>query len=151
MSFSCCIGSTLLIDEGDDHLLQIHADLLQFAHFFAVAVTGNTGKHRAEFAVVLVVATVRHALAHGQGYRDMAPTLDLFEELALAGRLRHGGHPVLRWAVSNAVVSFDPANNRKPEKGKSTGRIDPAVAAFMAVAALKLETEDALDIATMIG
>lgn len=88
---------------------------------------------------------------HGQGFRDMAPTLDLVEELVLAGRIRHGGHPVLRWAVSNTVVAFNPANDRKPEKSKSTGRIDPAVAAFMAVAALKLETANEVDISAMVG
>lgn len=88
---------------------------------------------------------------HGQGYRDMAPTLDLVEELAIAGRIRHGGHPVLRWAVSNCVVTFNPANDRKPDKSKATGRIDPAVAAFMAIAALKLETENAIDVAALVG
>ena len=88
---------------------------------------------------------------HGQGFRDMSPSLEIVEELALAGRIRHGGHPVLRWAVSNVVVAFDAANNRKPEKSKSTGRIDPAVAAIMAVASLKLQTEQIPDVAAMIG
>lgn len=88
---------------------------------------------------------------HGQGFRDMAPALDLVEELALAGRIRHGGHPVLRWAMSNMTVLFDPAGNRKPDKSRSTGRIDPAAAAVMAIAALKLETETPVDVNAMIG
>jgi phage terminase large subunit-like protein len=88
---------------------------------------------------------------HGQGFRDMSPTLEIVEELALAGRIRHGGHPVLRWAMSNVVVARDAANNRKPEKSKSTGRIDPAVAAVMAVAALKLQTEPVVDVEAMVG
>jgi len=90
-------------------------------------------------------------MSHGQGFKDMGPSLDLVEELALQGRIRHGGHPVLRWAMSNVVVAFDAANNRKPEKSKSTGRIDPAVAAIMAIAALKLETENAVDIDALIA
>ena len=90
-------------------------------------------------------------MSHGQGFKDMAPTLDLFEELALAGRIRHGGHPVLKWAMSNVVVAYDATHNRKPEKTKSTGRIDPAVAAFMAVAALKLETEAYVDVDALIA
>jgi len=90
-------------------------------------------------------------MSHGQGFKDMAPTLDLFEELVLQGRIRHGNHPVLKWAMSNVVVAFDAAYNRKPEKAKSTGRIDPAVAAFMAIAALKLETEAAVDVAALIA
>jgi len=87
----------------------------------------------------------------GQGYKDMAPAIDVFEELALSGRIFHGGHPVLRWAVSNAIIDRDPAGNRKLTKQKSFGRIDPAVAAVQAVAALKLQTENPLDVMALIG
>jgi phage terminase large subunit-like protein len=62
----------------------------------------------------------------------------------------HGGHPILRWCISNAVVERDAADNRKLTKAKSFGRIDVAVAAIMAVAALKLQTELGLDIATVV-
>ena len=44
---------------------------------------------------------------HGQGFRDMAPAFDAFETILLAGSLRHGGSPVLRWQASNAVVQMD--------------------------------------------
>lgn len=87
----------------------------------------------------------------GQGFKDMAPAIDTFEEMALAGRLRHGGHPLLRWAVSNAVVVFDAANNRKLDKSKANGRIDPAIAAVQAVAAMKLQKENFLDLGALIG
>jgi phage terminase large subunit-like protein len=80
----------------------------------------------------------------------MSPAIDMFEQLAIEGRLRHGGHPVLRWAVSNAIVERDAAGNRKLNKAKSFGRIDPAVAAVMAVAAMKLQTEAPLDVATWV-
>lgn len=80
----------------------------------------------------------------GQGFKDMSPAVDIFEKLAVDGRLRHGGHPVLRWAISNAVLERDAAGNRKLTKSKSFGRIDPAVAALMAVAAMKLQTEEIL-------
>jgi phage terminase large subunit-like protein len=83
----------------------------------------------------------------GQGFKDMSPAIEIFEQLAIEGRLRHGGHPVLRWAISNATVERDAANNRKLTKSKSFGRIDPAVAAVMAVAACKLQTETTLDVA----
>jgi phage terminase large subunit-like protein len=89
-------------------------------------------------------------MPHGQGFKDMSAAVDIFEELAISGRLRHGNHPVLRWAVANAVIDRDAANNRKLTKSKSYGRIDPAVAAVMAVAALKLQTEDTLDLAAVV-
>lgn len=73
----------------------------------------------------------------GQGYKDMAPALEYFAELALTARLRHGGHPVLTANVANAVVVSDPAGNQKFDKDKSnkrgTTRIDGAVALAMAL------------------
>jgi phage terminase large subunit-like protein len=72
---------------------------------------------------------------HGQGFKDMSPALDELEALALNGKLRHGGNPVLTWNAANAVIVRDAANNRKVEKAKSTGRVDGIVALAMAVSA----------------
>ncbi|MBX6376545.1 MAG: terminase large subunit, partial [Acetobacteraceae bacterium] len=68
----------------------------------------------------------------GMGYRDQSPMLAAFEAAVLDGKLGHGGHPLLRWAVSNAVVDMDPAGNRKLSKERARGRIDPLVAAVRA-------------------
>jgi phage terminase large subunit-like protein len=87
----------------------------------------------------------------GQGYKDMSPAIEIFEQLAIDGKIVHGGHAVLRWCVSNAVIDMDPAGNRKVTKAKSFGRIDAAVAAIMAVAASELQTENMVDIAAMIA
>ncbi len=58
-------------------------------------------------------------------------------ELAMTGRLRHGDHPVLRAAMSGAILVSDAANNIKVDKEQSGKlgpvRIDPAVALAMAV------------------
>ena len=56
-----------------------------------------------------------------------------FEKALMERRLVHGGNPVLRWAVGNLVFLEDASGNRHPHKGKSTDRIDPAVATIMAV------------------
>ncbi|WP_444454071.1 terminase large subunit [Rhodobacter capsulatus] len=69
----------------------------------------------------------------GQGFRDMAPAIDLFERLAAEGQLRHGGHPILTMCAANAVIERDAAGNRKLAKHKSTGRIDGMVALAMAL------------------
>lgn len=67
----------------------------------------------------------------GQGYASMnAPTKELMK-LVLARRLRHGNNPVLRWMADNLVVKQDPAGNLKPDKQKSTERIDGMVALIM--------------------
>jgi len=104
---------------------------------------------REEFEIVLVgydrwrIKDFREALADigqedfplkdfGQGYQSMGPAIDHFAELALTGKLYHGGHPVLTACVANAVLTMDPAGNRKFDKGRAqvrgTIRIDGATA-----------------------
>jgi phage terminase large subunit-like protein len=78
---------------------------------------------------------------HGQGFKDMSPALDTLEAELLNGRLRHGGHPVLTMCAANAVVTKDPAGNRKLDKHKATGRIDGMVALAMALAAASAEPD----------
>jgi phage terminase large subunit-like protein len=69
----------------------------------------------------------------GQGFKDMTPALDALEHQLLDGKVRHGGHPVLRMCAANAVVTRDAAGNRKLDKSKATGRIDGMVALAMAM------------------
>ena len=70
-------------------------------------------------------------VAFGQGFASMnAPTKKL-EELILAGKLLHGGHPVLRWMAGNVSVEQDAAGNLKPSKRRSPERIDGIVALIM--------------------
>jgi len=70
---------------------------------------------------------------HGQGYKDMSPALDTLEADLLNGKLRHGMHPVLTMCAANAVVTRDPAGNRKLDKHKANGRIDGMIALAMAL------------------
>lgn len=69
----------------------------------------------------------------GQGYASMSPPTKELLKLVLEERLAHGGHPVLRWMVDNVTVRTDPAGNIKPDKEKSTEKIDGAVALIMAL------------------
>lgn len=70
---------------------------------------------------------------HGQGFASMSAPMKAFERATMQARLRHNGNPVLAWAVGNVHRDEDAAENIKPNKLKSWGRIDPAVAAIMAV------------------
>jgi phage terminase large subunit-like protein len=72
----------------------------------------------------------------GQGYASMsAPTKDWLGRIA-AGKVRHGGNPVLRWMAANLVVEQDPAGNLKPSKSKSIERIDGQAAVITALSRL---------------
>jgi phage terminase large subunit-like protein len=69
----------------------------------------------------------------GQGFASMrAPTQELMK-LVLGDVYTHGGNPVARWMASNVAVKQDPAGNLKPDKDKSTERIDGIVATIMAL------------------
>ena len=69
----------------------------------------------------------------GQGFKDMSPPSKELMKLTLEKRLAYGDHPVLRWMMDNIFVRTDPAGNIKPDKEKSTEKIDGAVATVMAL------------------
>lgn len=69
----------------------------------------------------------------GQGFASMnAPMKDL-AKLIVEHRIAHGNNPVLTWMADNLVAAQDPAGNIKPDKAKSTEKIDGMVALIMAL------------------
>jgi phage terminase large subunit-like protein len=71
---------------------------------------------------------------YGQGFVSMSPAVQLLEAAVLDKRIHHGGHPILRWQMSNVAIEMDSAANRKPSKKRAIGHIDGVVAALMALA-----------------
>jgi len=67
----------------------------------------------------------------GQGFKDMSPALEKFEDALIDGGVVHNGNPIFTMCASNAVTKTDEADNKKLDKKKSTGRIDLMVAAVM--------------------
>lgn len=68
----------------------------------------------------------------GQGFVSMSPALRTLEADLLEGRIVHGNHPVLTMCAANAVVTTNPAGDRKLDKAKATGRIDGMISLAMA-------------------
>jgi phage terminase large subunit-like protein len=77
-----------------------------------------------------------------QGFRSMnEPTKELMNHI-LERKIAHNGNDVLTWNLESLIVKTDPAGNVKPDKEKSTQRIDGAVALIMALdRALKRSAE----------
>lgn len=69
----------------------------------------------------------------GQGYKDMSPPSKELMKLVLEKKIVHGGNEVLEWMVDNIYIKTDPAGNIKPDKEKSTEKIDGAIALIMAL------------------
>jgi phage terminase large subunit-like protein len=63
------------------------------------------------------------------------------ERLILSGQIRHTGHPILRWNVSNCVVDTDANDNRRPSKKRSAERIDGVSALVTAIARASVPRE----------
>lgn len=68
-----------------------------------------------------------------QGFASLSPPSKELERIVNGGIFRHGGNPILRWMADNVMVIQDPAGNIKPDKSKSTERIDGIVALIMAL------------------
>jgi phage terminase large subunit-like protein len=82
----------------------------------------------------------------GQGFASMSGPMKELEKLILGVMLAHGGQPVLSWMAHNLVARLDPAGNVKPDKERSTERIDGMVALVMGLARAMLYAEKALSV-----
>jgi phage terminase large subunit-like protein len=89
----------------------------------------------------MIVGQGLQLVRHGQGFGGgaspttlwMPRSITALETRVLAGTLRVKRNPVLTWNSASAVLAMDPADNKKWEKRKSTGRIDGIVALCMAI------------------
>ena len=70
---------------------------------------------------------------YGQGFLSMSQPTKHLEKIVLNKEINHGGNPVLRWMVSNLRMKIDASDNIKPDKAKSTEKIDGVVALIMAI------------------
>jgi phage terminase large subunit-like protein len=72
-----------------------------------------------------------------QGFATLSAPSKSLESAILAKKIRHDGHPVLRWNMANMSVESDAAGNIKPSKELSTERIDGGYALIMAIDAME--------------
>lgn len=70
-------------------------------------------------------------MAVSQTHAGLGPAWRELDKLVIQGRIRHGGHPILRWMAGNVEVETDAAGNQKPSKRMSRERIDGMVAVDM--------------------
>jgi phage terminase large subunit-like protein len=60
----------------------------------------------------------------GQGFLGISAAAKELERLVVGKLFTHGGNPIARWQAANAVILEDPAGNIKPNKAKSSAKID---------------------------
>jgi len=67
-----------------------------------------------------------------QGAKSYNPPMQDLERVYIAGKLCHGGDPVLAWCASNLVPRRDENLNLAPDKKRSADKIDDMSALLMA-------------------
>ena len=63
----------------------------------------------------------------------MSEPMKFLDALIRDGRIIHNGDPVLEWAISNVTARLDKKDNVYPNKERPENKIDPVVAALMAI------------------
>jgi len=68
-----------------------------------------------------------------QGFLSMNEPCKEFERLVLSREMHHNNNPIVTWQSANVVIKTDPSKSYKPDKDKSTEKIDGIVAGIMAI------------------
>lgn len=120
----------------------VRRELLEWASMFEVVECAYDPYNATQFATQLREDDGFPMIEFRQGYISFNEPMKKLEALLLERRIRHGGHPVLRWNFDNLAVTQDAAGNLKPAKNKSRGKIDGVVALIMAVGRATLSREE---------
>lgn len=138
----------------------VASDLVEDTKQFDVVAVAYDSYLVREFKVELdamnAPAITMHDHPQGTSYRQgselfMPRSVEMFETLILEGRLRVQVNPVLRTAVAGATFWKSPAGLKRFTKDKATNRIDPAVAAAMALGLATLNEPDPNSVWNKIG
>ena len=90
---------------------------------------------QSEFEEALQAANIRVPVVwRGMGFRNGSEDCERFRSSVFDGLVQVRASLLLRSAFADAVTLRDPSNNMKLAKARSTGRIDAAAAAILAVA-----------------
>tara|TARA_R100000656_G_scaffold81756_1_gene59803 strand:+ start:1674 stop:3254 length:1581 start_codon:yes stop_codon:yes gene_type:complete len=69
----------------------------------------------------------------GQGYASLSNPSKELEKLFLKKQINHLNNPILRWQLQNVQIQSDAAGNIKPNKQKSSEKIDGIIALIMSL------------------
>ena len=76
-----------------------------------------------------------------QYYQQLSPACRMLEELIDKGEILNDGNECMAWNIGNVVLDTDPNGNIKPNKAKSSEKIDGVASLIDALAYLNLENK----------
>ena len=124
------------ISKGDikDHIIQVHSRLdIVLTHYDPALFAGEMMTTLTDELGIDKFVPYSQAIWTRDG-KGMSPPTKQLEGDIMSGRIRHGGHPVLRWNIRNSVIKADNNENIKIVKDNPKQRVDGAVALVMAEA-----------------
>lgn len=77
-----------------------------------------------------------------QNFKNFSPATKELESMVLERNIEHNDNKVLTWCISNVRVMGDNHDNIKPIKGKSSDKIDAAIALIMNIGIYLLDLAD---------
>jgi phage terminase large subunit-like protein len=77
-----------------------------------------------------------------QYYQQLSPACNDLEEMIDKGEITHDGNECMTWNISNVVLDTDPNGNVKPNKAKSSEKIDGVASLIDALASLHLTQKE---------
>lgn len=85
--------------------------------------------------------------AYPQSFAGMNGPCKKMEELLEQKNLFHGANPILEWMIGNTMVNTDNQERCRPDKQKSTDKIDGVVSSLMAIGAwINTEIDEITDL-----
>jgi phage terminase large subunit-like protein len=118
----------------------IRTDILKLAGQMTIKEIGYDPWNATQLAVQLQNELNPTVNEHGfrmvemrQGMKSLSEPAKEFEKLIVDKKLRHGGHPVMRWMVGNASVRRDSNDNIVPDKEESKAKIDGVLSTINAL------------------
>ena len=110
----------------------IEADILKLCEIYDVRAVAYD-RWNASQAVIHLQSEGLDMSPFGQGYGSMSTPTKELERLVLTRLLEHFGNPILRWMMASVAITTDPAGNIKPDKSKSSQKIDGVVSTIMGI------------------
>lgn len=85
-------------------------------------------------------------IAYPQSFTGMNGPAKKVEELLDQKRLFHGGNKVLEWMIGNVMMNQNSDEKKRPDKSKSTDKIDGIVSLLMAVGGWLNHTDTVIEV-----
>jgi phage terminase large subunit-like protein len=121
-------GHLVLTDGNVTDYDRVEADVIEDARRFKPEHVGVDPNYNAVHLTTRLQNAGVPMIEVPQTVRQFSEPMKQLDALIVAGQVKHGGDPVLAWAMGNVTAKRDLKENVYPRKDRDEAKIDPAVA-----------------------